>query len=106
MVKNHGHANIAGNRNLYCLSRKTQESTDDVEATIPMLFPLADGKLTSIKANRIETRDVVKHSALDMPDRRYPDNACRTIRIPNRKYGTTKRLRNVRHSTSKKVMCN
>lgn len=114
---------MAGNRNLQSLSNlvkaisrlsqnstetrnsgETQETTDDVEATIRTLFPSTNGQLTSTQANRNETRVVAEHGALNMPDRRYPENAERFV--PNRKYGTKKRPRNVKNSTSKKPKCN
>jgi hypothetical protein len=117
---NHAYANMAGNRNLQSLSNlvkaisrlsqnstetrnsgETQETTDDVEATIRTLFPSTNGQT---EADRNETRVVAEHGALNTPDRRYPENAERFV--PNRKYGTKKRPRNVKNSTSKKPKCN
>ncbi len=114
---------MAGNRNLQSLSNlvkaisrlsqnstetrnsgETQETTDDVEATIRTLFPSTNGRVTSTQTNRNETRVVAEHGALDMPDRRYPENA--ESFVPNRKYNTKKRARNVKSSTSKKPKCN
>jgi hypothetical protein len=59
-------------------SGATQETTDDVEATIRTLFPSRNGQ-----ANRNEIRVVAEHDALNTHDRRYPANAERFV--PNRK---------------------
>jgi hypothetical protein len=61
---------------------ETQETTDDVEATIRTLFPQTE-------ANRNEIRVVAEHDALNTHDRRYPQDAQRFVH--NRKYGTKKR---------------
>ena len=83
-------------------SEETQEPTDDVEATIRNLFPSTNGQRTSTQANQYENH--VEHGALNMPDRRNPETAERFL--PNRKYGTKKRPRNVKNSISKKPKCN
>ena len=83
-------------------SEETQEPTDDVEATIRNLFPSTNGQRTSTQANQYENH--VEYGALNMPDRRNPETAERFL--PNRKYGTKKRPRNVKNSISKKPKCN
>ena len=112
--------NMAGNKNLQSLSNlvkaisrlsensteshnggETQESTNDVEAAIRTLFPSTNG---STQANRDETRVAAEHGALNMPDRRIPENTERFV--PNRKYGSRKRPRNLKSSTGKKPKCN
>ena len=85
-------------------SGETQETTDDVEATMRTLFPSTNGQLASIQANRNETRVLAEHGALSTPDRPYPENTERFM--PNRKYGVKKRQRNMKNSSSKKSKSN
>ena len=112
--------NMAGNKNLQSLSNlvkaisrlsenstesrnggETQESTNDVEAAIRTLFPSTNG---STQANQDETHVAAEHGVLNMPDRRIPENTERFV--PNRKYGSRKRPRNLKSSTGKKPKCN
>ena len=65
-------------------SGESQESTDHVEATIRTLIPSTNCQLTSIQVpqtKRNETRVVAQHGALDMPERRYPENTERFVNI-------------------------